>query len=109
MGSPMDAQMVYITCAHLAEAETIGAVLVNERLAACVNILPGMRSVYRWQGQVEQAEEVVLIAKSRADLFDSLAVRVRGLHSYATPCIVALPIMAGEPNYLNWIAAETQS
>ncbi len=84
----------------------IADVLVTERLAACVNILGAVRSVYRWQGEIERADEVAMIAKSRADLFDKLASRVRSLHSYDTPAIVAWPIVAGDKDYLDWIDAE---
>lgn len=98
---------VYMTAGSLEEAERIGRALVEERLAACVNILPGMVSVYRWQGAVERAEEVVLIAKTRRSGFDALAERVRALHSYDVPCIVELPLGRGDAPYLDWIAAET--
>lgn len=99
----------YVTASSLEEAERIGHTLVEERLAACANLLPGMRSIYRWQGAVEQAEEVVLIAKTRADRFDALAARVTALHSYETPCVVALPVSTGAAPYLAWIAGESDS
>jgi periplasmic divalent cation tolerance protein len=98
---------VYIIAADSGEANRIADALVAERLAACVNILGVVRSVYRWQGQVECADEVALIAKSTAQLFDALAARVRALHSYETPAIVAWPIVAGDAAYLDWIGAET--
>jgi periplasmic divalent cation tolerance protein len=98
---------VYIVAADNDEADRIADALVGERLAACVNILGSVRSVYRWQGQVERADEVVLIAKTNANLFDLLSARVRALHSYDTPAIVAWPIVAGETAYLDWIGAET--
>ena len=98
---------VYIVAADIAEAERIAEALVAERLAACVNILGGVRSVYRWQGAVERADEIAMIAKTTESLFDKLATRVRALHSYATPAIVAWPIVAGDAAYLDWIAAET--
>jgi periplasmic divalent cation tolerance protein len=78
----MDPVFVYITAASGDEAHRIARALVEERLAACVNMLDGMTSVYRWNGAVEQASEVVLIAKTRADRFDRLAARIRELHSY---------------------------
>jgi len=102
----MDKISVYIVASNEAEAAAIGDALVTERLAACVNILGAVRSVYRWRGEIERAGEVALIAKSRADLFDRLAGRVRSLHSYETPAIIAWPIVAGEPGYLEWIEAE---
>jgi periplasmic divalent cation tolerance protein len=91
----------------MAEAERLAEALVNERLAACVNILGTVRSVYRWQGAVERADEVAMIAKTREALFQRLAARVRALHSYDTPAIIAWPIVAGDAAYLDWIAAET--
>ena len=98
---------VYIVAADMAEADRIAEALVVERLAACVNILGIVRSVYRWQGAVERADEVAMIAKTTETLFDALATRVKALHSYYTPAIVAWPIVAGEAAYLDWIAAET--
>ena len=87
-----EAVFVYITCASLAEAEAIGRALVEERLAACVNVVPGMRSIYRWQGKVETAEETVLIAKTAGTRFAAVEARVKRLHSYTVPCIIALPV-----------------
>jgi len=98
---------VYIVAADSDEADRIADALVGERLAACVNILGVVRSVYRWDGQVERADEVALIAKTTAQLFDALAARVRALHSYETPAIAAWPIVAGDAAYLDWIGAET--
>lgn len=97
----------YITIPSEAEAVRIGRALVEERLAAGVNILPGMRSVYRWQGRVEEAAEAVLIAKTRADRFTALSARVRALHPYELPCITALRVEAGEAAYLDWIRHES--
>lgn len=105
--STVRAVSVYIVAADTAEAERIAEALVAERLAACVNILGGVRSVYRWQGAVERADEVAMIAKTTEVLFDPLAARVRALHSYDTPAIVAWPIVAGDAAYLDWIGAET--
>lgn len=101
------AVFVYMTAGSREEAEGLGRALVEERLAACVNILPGMRSVYRWQGAVETGEEAVLIAKTRADRFEALAARVRALHSYAMPCIVELPLGRGDAPYLDWLVRES--
>jgi periplasmic divalent cation tolerance protein len=103
----MEPIFVYIVAADAGEAERIARALVEDRLAACVNVLGSVSSVYRWQGAVEHATEVALIAKSRRDLFDRLTARVRALHSYETPAIVAWPIVAGDPAYLGWIADET--
>ncbi len=98
---------VYMTASSGEEADRIASALVEERLATCVNILGGIRSVYRWNGVVVGDSEVALIAKTRAALFDALAARVRALHSYEVPCIVSWPIEAGNPAYLAWIEAET--
>ena len=98
---------MYIVAADPGEANRIAQALVDDRLAACVNILGDIQSVYRWNGQIERAGEVALIAKTRRDLFDRLTARVRTLHSYDIPAIVAWPIVAGEGAYLDWIAAET--
>ncbi|MCX7021977.1 MAG: divalent-cation tolerance protein CutA [bacterium] len=98
---------MYITCADAAEAKEIARALIVERLAACANILPGVRSVYRWIGKIEEAAEVVVIAKTRARLVDALTERVKALHSYEVPCIVALPITEGNREFLGWIEKET--
>jgi periplasmic divalent cation tolerance protein len=107
MQDAADAVVVYITAGSPDEAATLARALVAERLAACVNRVP-VESVYQWQGQVEEAAEVLLIIKTRRGLLDALAARVRVLHSYTVPEIVALPIIAGWPPYLQWIAEETQ-
>ncbi len=103
----MTAVFVYITVGSREEAVRIGRALVEERLAACANLIGGMRSIYRWQGQIEEAEEVVVVAKTRDDLLQSLTDRVRSLHSYECPCVVGLPVAGGLPDYLEWIASET--
>ena len=98
---------VYVTAPSADEAGRIAAALVDERLAACVNILGAINSVYRWRGALQRDTEVALIAKTRASLFDAVAARVRALHSHEVPCIVAWPIEAGDAAYLAWIEAET--
>jgi periplasmic divalent cation tolerance protein len=105
----MDFLFAYITARDAEEAARIGKILVTERLAACVNILPGMESHYWWEGKVESAHEAVLIAKTRADLREDLLERVRDLHEAKTPCVVFLPVNGGNPDYLDWIAAETDA
>ena len=102
-----DLVFAYITAGSKEEALRIGRSLVEERLVACANVLDGMTSVYRWNGAVEQADEAVLIAKTRSSLFDRLAARVRELHSYDTPCVVELALGRGNPGYLEWLRAET--
>jgi len=100
---------VYITAPSRDIAERIAHHLVEEKLAACVNIISGVRSIYRWKDRVESANEVILIAKTRRDLFEPLEKRVKELHSYEVPCIVAWPIEAGHQPYLDWIEKETAS
>ncbi len=103
----MTAVFAYITVASKEEAERIARTLVEERLAASANLIEGMRSVYRWRGAIEQAAEIIVIAKTRGDLLQPLTERVRALHSYECPCVVGLPVLGGNPDYLEWIASET--
>lgn len=107
MTDPLDLRLVYLTAANAEQALAIGRVLVNERLAACINVIPGMTAVYRWQGVVEEAQEAVLIAKTRADQVAALSARVRALHTYDLPCVVAFPIVGGDADYLAWLARES--
>ncbi len=100
--------LVSITTSSPEEAERIAETIVQERLAACVNIVPAIISIYRWRGEVHRDREVLLIAKSRPELFESLAARVKELHSYEVPEIIALPIAAGSKAYLNWIDESVQ-
>jgi len=99
--------LVYITAGSPEEARAIGRALVEERLAACVNLIDGMSSIYRWRGAIEEARETVILAKTRADLFETLATRVRALHSYTTPCILELPAGRIDAGYRAWLEAET--
>ena len=99
--------LVYMTAGSPEEARRLGRTLVEERLAACVNLIDGMTSLYRWQGGLEEGRETVILAKTRADLFEALAARVRALHSYATPCIVEIPLGRIDSGYLTWLTAET--
>ena len=95
--------IVYVTAGSAEEAERLAQTLVGEKLAACVNRIKSVRSVYRWQGQVEQSDEELLIIKTRKELFSALEKRVRALHSYSVPEIIALPIIAGSAGYLAWL------
>lgn len=99
--------LAYMTAATVADAKAIGRALVEDRLAACVNVIPGTISVYRWDGAVEEAEEAVLIAKTRDSLFEALVARVEALHEYDNPCVIRLAISSGRTPFLDWIAAET--
>jgi periplasmic divalent cation tolerance protein len=103
----MEALFCYVTCPDRDEALAIARALVNERLAASGNILPGATSIYRWEGAVHEAAEVVLILKTRAGLAERMVERVQTLHSYACPCVALLPVVGGKPAYLDWIGAET--
>ena len=98
---------VYTSWPSAADAEAAGRTLVERRLAACVNILPGMISHYRWEGKVERAEEAVMIVKTRASLADAVSDAVRQLHSYDTPAILVMPLESVEKTYLAWLLAET--
>ncbi|MDP2846977.1 MAG: divalent-cation tolerance protein CutA [Humidesulfovibrio sp.] len=103
----MAAHLVYVTAPSLAEAESLARLAVEGRLAACANILPGMRSLYWWQGALESAEEVVLLLKTSEALVPALTKALTEAHSYDCPCVVALPIVQGNPDFLRWIEAET--
>ena len=102
------AVFVYTTWPTTVEAEAAGRALVERRLAACVNILPGMISHYRWEGQVERGEETVMIVKTRAALAGEVSDAVKELHSYTTPAILVMPLESVEPGYLGWLLAETE-
>jgi len=95
--------VVLITTISKQEAEAISKVLVESRLAACVNISVGVSSLFRWQGAIEHQEEVLMLVKSRSDLLPSIIEVVKRLHSYTVPEVVALPILAGSPDYLAWV------
>ncbi|CAO3375097.1 divalent-cation tolerance protein CutA [Azospirillum argentinense] len=99
----MEFVFAYIIAGSRDEARRIGRALVEERLAACANIIDGMTSIYRWQDAIEEAEETVLIAKTRAELFDRLVARVGELHGYEVPCVVELKVGRGNPAYLDWL------
>jgi len=109
MSKPTENEIViFITASGEDEAARIARALVGEKLAACVNIVKNVRSIYSWQGKVEDASEVLMIAKTRKDLFDAVSVRVKELHSYDVPEIIALPIIAGSPEYLKWLNESTE-
>lgn len=98
---------VYVTVPDRSAAEQLARALVNERLAACVNIIPGVRSVYRWQGDLQCDDEVLLLAKTRADLATRLCERVAEWHSYDVPCAVVLPWEDALPAYAQWVEEQT--
>lgn len=101
-----DKIVVLSTCGSAEEAEKIARGLVESRLAACVNVIPGLRSVYRWRGAVESASEWLLLIKSSRDLMEKLRAELEKLHSYKVPEILALPVVAGSVSYLNWLEEE---
>ena len=102
-----DAIIVFMTASNGEEAARLAEMLVGAHLAACVQILPEMESVYRWQGTVERAPEVLLLAKTIRSKFEELEREVRALHSYDTPEIIAVPVVAGSMPYLEWIKHAT--
>jgi periplasmic divalent cation tolerance protein len=102
-----DKIVVLSTCGSAEEAERIARALVEGRLAACVNILPGLRSIYRWEGAIEDAQECLLLIKTTRDQFERLEAEVRRLHSYEVPELLAVQVVAGPEDYLNWITEST--
>ena len=104
----MEGCFCWVSCRDRDEALRIGRAVVGERLAASANLLGGMTSVYRWKGAVEEGPEFALVLRTGPALADRLVARVRELHSYECPAVVVLPIAAGNPDYLGWLAAETE-
>ena len=104
----MSAIFVYVTASDKAEAIQIGRALVESRFAACANIHEKITSIFRWEGALREDTEAVLIVKTREELLEPLIEKVKAMHSYDCPCIVALPIQSGNPAFLAWIEAETR-
>jgi periplasmic divalent cation tolerance protein len=102
-----DAIVVLITASSREEADRIARRLVEDRLAACVNIIPQMRSIFVWEQKLSQEEEVLLVVKSRRARFQQLAGAVKRLHSYSVPEIIALPVVMGSADYLRWVSEST--
>jgi periplasmic divalent cation tolerance protein len=103
-----DAIVVFMTAANGEEAARLAEMLVGAHLAACVQILPEMESVYRWEGKIERQSEILLLAKTTREKFDELEREVRALHSYDTPEIIAVPVTAGSAPYLDWLKQSDQ-
>ena len=104
----MKANLIYITASNEKEALNIGKALVSERLASSVNIINSVRSLYWWEGKIQDEQEVVIVAKTSAALVEKLTERVISMHSYICPCVVSIPIEKGHTAFLDWIEAVTQ-
>jgi len=98
---------IYITAKDVEEAKVIGKLLLQSRLVACVNISDNIQSMYWWEGKIQDDNEAVIIAKTRAELFTEVVEKVKTIHSYDCPCIIALPILTGDKEYLDWVKEET--
>ena len=107
--SDSECVVVLITVPTVAEAEVIASALVGDRKAACVNLVPQVRSKFWWQGKIDSAEEALLVVKTRAALLDELIALVKRSHSYEVPEIIALPIVGGSRDYLDWLIEETEN
>ena len=107
MSEQPEVRVVFITAPNLECGETLARALVEERLAACVNVVPGIRSFYRWQGEVQDDPEVLLIAKTSADRCPALAARIDELHPYDLPEVLELPAAGGSRAYLDWVRTES--
>lgn len=103
----MSIVFAYVTTRDRDEARRIGLALIESRLAACVNILDGMESLYRWEGKLEEARETVLVIKTVAAQAEAVIAKVKSMHSYACPCIALWPVTGGNPEYLDWIRQES--
>ncbi|MBE0425090.1 MAG: divalent-cation tolerance protein CutA [Nitrospirae bacterium] len=103
----MDEIVVFITASEENEAAKIAKALVEARLAGCINIIKGIRSIYRWEGKIEDEIEVLMVAKTKKSFFDAFAKKVKEFHSYTVPEIIALPIVEGSEDYLKWLREVT--
>jgi periplasmic divalent cation tolerance protein len=103
-----DKIVVFSTCGSQEEARQLAGTLIEKRLAACINITAPITSVYRWKGAVEEANEWLLIIKSRREHFDGIRAALEAAHSYELPEVLAIPVLEGSPNYLAWLEAETK-
>jgi periplasmic divalent cation tolerance protein len=102
----MKVNLIYITAEDKAQAKKIGSVLVESKLAACVNIIDNMNSMYVWEGKVQDDHEAILIAKTTEARVPQLIEKVKALHSYDCPCILSIPVSGGNTEFINWIADE---
>jgi periplasmic divalent cation tolerance protein len=101
--------LVYVTATSRDQALVIGRTVVEERLAACVNVLGPIASIYRWEGQVCEEEEVAFLVKTRTELVQALSERIKALHDYDCPCVVAIAIAGGNPDFLAWIGEQCRA
>jgi periplasmic divalent cation tolerance protein len=102
----MSVSLIYTTCPSLELAKSITNSLIEEQLAACVNIIPGVQSYYRWEGQLEQSQELILLIKCRFDDYSMVEARIRSLHSYDCPCIIQIPLGFVSKDFENWVMAQ---
>lgn len=102
-------RFVYVTASSEDEAMALGRRAVEARLAACANVLPGMRSVYWWEGKIDEGREAVLILKTRADLVETLTRRIKEWHSYTVPCVLSWAVAPGNQAYADWLMTETKA
>lgn len=107
--STINELVVFITAPDENEAADIAKALVEAKLAACVNIIKSIRSIYRWEGAIEDAQEVLMVAKTQRRHFSALSAKVRERHSYSVPEIIALPITEGSEDYLKWLNESTRT
>jgi periplasmic divalent cation tolerance protein len=107
MQAPENIRLLYCTCPDTDTAQRIARALVEQRLAACVNIVPGLRSIYRWKGEVQDDAECLLLIKTRESRVEALAESIRRLHPYELPEVIAVPVVAGLAPYLDWIRENT--
>ena len=98
---------VYMTAGSVEEAKSIGKILVGQNLAACVNLLENITSIYKWEEKLEESQEVIMIAKTRKTLMPKLIEKVNSIHSYDCPCILELPVQGGNSDFLSWIESQT--
>ena len=104
----VDEIVVLVTASSHEEAASLGRIVVEKKLAACVNVIPNVSSIFQWDGKVTQEQECLMILKSRMGIFDNLEATVKANHSYEVPEIIALPVVKGSPEYLEWIQEMTQ-
>jgi periplasmic divalent cation tolerance protein len=98
--------VVFSTCGSAAEAESMARQLLEARLAACVSVIPQIQSYYRWNDKTEHSAECLLMIKTSRELFDQLRLKLESLHSYELPEVLAVPVVAGSPNYLTWLESQ---